>query len=114
MTQREKANFRQSKQWKEFREMIRLRQNNIDPITQSKLSKKAHLHHLDLNPENYGNLDPDKFILLNTNTHKLTHFCYYYYCKFGDKFIYNLEVILRQMKVINYQPETIPTNLFGE
>lgn len=71
-----KVIFRRSKQWKTFRQKIRKNQKN-DPVTGSKLTKQYNLHHLDLNPKNYTNIeDETHFIGLNPTTHECLHFLF--------------------------------------
>lgn len=48
----------------------------IDPVTERPLAKNANLHHGDLNVEHYSNLSPERFMLLNHDTHECVHFIY--------------------------------------
>lgn len=69
-----KTVFRRSKAWKTFREKIRKMQRK-DPVTGSPLTKGFNLHHLDLNPVNYTNIEDDsKFIGVNSTTHDVIHY----------------------------------------
>jgi len=71
-----KVIFRRSKQWKTFRQKIKKNQKT-DPVTGSQLVKQYNLHHLDLNPKNYTNIeDESHFIGLNPTTHECLHFLY--------------------------------------
>ena len=70
-----KSKFRATKEWKEFRKMIIIEQK-VDLITGSKLTKMANCHHLDLNEENYQNLNRDNFIALNPKSHEVIHFLF--------------------------------------
>lgn len=72
-TQREKRRFRDSKRWKEFREHMKALQENRCQITGAKLTKLWQLHHMDLDEENYQNLDDDNFVCLSWNMHKVVH-----------------------------------------
>lgn len=89
-SQTKKSKFRGSKEWKAFRLRKRKEQNNIDPITGSKLPKGAHLHHKDLNEDEYENIDnPDNFILLLPTTHKWIHWGLTQIKKTGDLSVIN-------------------------
>lgn len=71
-----KQKFRASAKWKEFRKWKIEEQGGLDPITGSKLTKMAHCHHKDLNPENYENIENEaNFCVLNQQTHKVLHWC---------------------------------------
>lgn len=72
-TQREKRRFRDSKRWKEFREHMKALQENRCQITGAKLTKLWQLHHMDLDENNYQNLDDDNFVCLSWNMHKVVH-----------------------------------------
>lgn len=82
MKQKDKTNFRNTAKWKKFRVFKKAQQNNIDPITLSKLYKGWNLHHLNLNADEYTNIDnPDDFVGLNKMTHDMLHWLYNYYKK---------------------------------
>ena len=68
-----KQKFRQSVEWKNFRKEMMVKQNGMDPITHRKLTKHFHCHHQDYNPTNYKNLNPEHFVCLNAQMHKLVH-----------------------------------------
>jgi cobalamin-dependent methionine synthase I len=72
-TQREKRRFRDSKRWKEFREHMKALQENKCQVTGAKLTKLWQLHHMDLDENNYQNLDDDNFVCLSWNMHKVVH-----------------------------------------
>lgn len=89
--QKDKRSFRASQKWKDFRHFKNIEQGGLDPITGAKLGKTAHLHHKDLNAEEYQNLDDEsKFIMLQYNTHKVVHWCLTYIRKY-----HSMEVIDR-------------------
>ena len=72
--QKAKNKFRASKKWKDFRDKKR-KEQKVDPVTGSKLTRMANLHHLDLNEANYEDLsNEDNFIFLNQATHKVVHY----------------------------------------
>lgn len=72
----DKKKFRASKEWKEFRYIMRERQR-IDPVTKQKLTKMANLHHLDMDDEHYDDLsNVDNFVFLNQKTHECVHFLF--------------------------------------
>lgn len=76
MTQEEKKKLRQTKEWAELRKIVTKAQDNKDFITGSKLHKGYCVHHLD--PYNYDNLEPNCFIAVNKQTHKLVHLLFDY------------------------------------
>lgn len=79
-----KRKVRASKEWKELKDYYRNVQNNIDPITLSKLSKSANLHHMSQNNDFYDDFSQGRFLLLNHRSHVFLHFCYNQYKKQGD------------------------------
>lgn len=97
--ERRKRSFRQTKTWKSFRHEIISRDKN-DCITGRKLLKGAEVHHEDLNPEHYKNLDADNFIALNKQTHKFLHWIYNYY-KTDRNVIVRLVRVLEKMVELN-------------
>lgn len=69
-----KAKFRATEQWKTFRKWKHDEQCGLDPITGSKLPRMAHLHHKNLNAEEYTDISHEEnFILLQPTTHKAIH-----------------------------------------
>lgn len=98
--EKEKKRFRQTKAWKEFRERKR-KQTKKDFVTGKSLTGKWELHHLDLNPSNYTNLEvEDNFIPLNSRTHTLIHFLYIYYRK-DRKVLDRVKEVLDRMIELN-------------
>lgn len=95
-----KASFRNSKKWKNFREEL-YRESPRDYITHKKLRKGYNVHHLDLNPEHYQDVeDHGKFINVNHNTHSWIHELYVYYHK--DRAVLDrLKEVLDKMCDIN-------------
>lgn len=81
MNTKEKAKFRKTKEWKEFREYMKAKYDNRDAITGDKLRKNWNLHHMDLNSNNYTILDENNFIPLNRGTHELLHRLYIWTAK---------------------------------
>ena len=73
-----KRKFRQSRQWKAFRKHITDKFNYKDPVSGKRLRKGYHVHHLDLDPDNYENLVEENFIPLNRQMHEVLHICYNY------------------------------------
>lgn len=94
-----KTKFRASKEWKEFRK--KLSDRKTDEITLNTLRKGYNIHHLDLNKDNYCNIENENnFCVLNKKTHDMVHFLYSYYRK--DKSILKrLEFILERMYELN-------------
>lgn len=71
-----KVAFRRSAVWKKLRAKIK-KQQKTDFITGNPLTRQYNLHHLDLNPQNYTNIeDESHFIGLNTMSHELVHFVF--------------------------------------
>lgn len=91
-----RAEFRQTQEWKDFRKALREEQK-IDPVTQSKLTPTANCHHIDQRIENYSNLDPERFVMLNKKTHTVIHFLFTYYKKYGEQVFVALHKILDKM-----------------
>lgn len=81
MTKGERAAFRKSKIWLETRAKAR-RKTNVDYITKDPLVKLWNLHHLDMCPARYANVDDlTHFIPLNPKTHDMIHLLYNIYKK---------------------------------
>ena len=80
----DKTKIRKSPEWKKLRQILIERQNGLDPITGKKLRKGAAVHHLCQDPEQYDNLDPERFILINRETHECWHFMYGHTDKLKD------------------------------
>ena len=95
--QKEKAKFRTTGEWKQFKADMKKFSGGTDALTGKPLRKGAQLHHLDLRQENYRNLDAAKFIYLNRASHEAVHFLYTYYRK-DPAIIYRLQNILYNMK----------------
>ena len=99
MTQSEKAKFRQSAKWINYRSkrgMI----DKVDAITNRKLQKGWNLHHLAGNSDiPYDYIDDDRlFVCLNKSTHEVVHTLFRYYLK--DKSVLDrLAVILEKMSL---------------
>ena len=75
-TQSLKTKFRRSAKWKALREKVKKVQKT-DPITGKPLSKTFNLHHLDVDPEHYENIDNEEnFIGLNSTSHSVVHYCW--------------------------------------
>ena len=66
---------RKTKEWKDFRKHL-IEKQKIDPITGKPIRKGANLHHRCLDVNQYDNLDPERFVLLNRNSHSLLHMIY--------------------------------------
>lgn len=96
-----KAKFRTTKKWKEFREDMKKLYNNRDAITGEKLHKGWQLHHLDLNEDNYTNLNPEKFIPLNAGTHELLHRNYTFIVKAKNNRVCNMQKYIAIMAKLN-------------
>ena len=75
--QKEKAKFRQTAVWKNFRNMLK-KQRKVDFLTGKPLRAGFQVHHCDLNPEHYKNLDPDDFYTLSRSSHEYIHWGFRY------------------------------------
>ena len=95
----QKKAFRKSKAWREFSKELKA-ERKVDALTLAKLRKGSLSHHLDLNPDNYENLDPTNFECLNMKSHDVVHFMYMYYKK--DRSVLDrLKTILEKMITLN-------------
>ena len=100
MDSRERANFRRTKAWQEFRQ-LKKENEKVDFLTQKKLLKGFNLHHFDLDPNHYSDIsDSEKFICLNKKSHDCIHFLYTYYSK-DPAILDRLKVCLDKMKQLN-------------
>ena len=93
-SQKSKRNFRNSKAWKEFRHEMNIKQKGIDPITGAKLTKGCNLHHrhITAGEDDYKDIsNEDDFVMLNSMTHKMLHWTFTYYNKFGREFLDRIE-----------------------
>lgn len=95
--QRDKARFRATGEWKQFRSDMKAASGGTDALTGRPLRGGAQLHHLDQRAENYRDLDPRRFVYLNRKSHEAVHFLYGYYRK-DPGIIYRLQNILYSMK----------------
>ena len=102
-----KRKVRASKQWAELRTNKRKQQNDIDPITQSRLSKSANLHHLSTySVDFYDDLNPERFKLLNQKTHDAVHFLFDIVLREGNfDVFYRLQSIIVDMLAFYYEDE---------
>lgn len=99
--QKFKKKVRNSKAWKTLRHEKNVEQKGLDPITGSKLTKLANLHHMCLIESEYNNLtNKDNFVLLNRQTHETIHILYKWYCK-DRKVISRILELLEKMKKLN-------------
>lgn len=92
--QKSKRNFRNSKAWRTFRHEMNIKQKGIDPITGAKLAKGCNLHHrhITAGEADYKDIsNKDDFVMLNSMTHKMLHFGYTYYKKYGREFLDRIE-----------------------
>ena len=92
-----KAKFRNTAQWKKFRAYMYKLSGKKDALTGMPLRKGWQLHHLDMTPENYKDLNPENFCCLNRKSHELIHFLFNYDC---DTILKNAKVILQKMKAL--------------
>ena len=95
-----KSKFRQTKEWKEFRQKIAEKQDKKDIITGKPLRKCYNCHHLDMSAENYDKLIEENFIAVNKQTHETLHFLFRYYQK-DPAILDRLKTILDRMNELN-------------
>lgn len=77
LTQKEKARFRSSKEWKEFR-IRKIEENDYKceccELNHKKNKSRLTVHHRDLDKNNYKDLsDGSKFSVLCVSCHKMLH-----------------------------------------
>lgn len=77
MTQgsKHKRDFRKSGRWIKFRKLLK-NERKVDPITGSRLTKQCQCHHCCMKDDQYENLIPEWFEMLNPMSHKLIHFLF--------------------------------------
>lgn len=74
MRYNDRNEFRQSQEWKNFRENKAIEQDYLDFVTGEPLTDNWNLHHLDLNQSHYFDIsDPSHFVALNKTTHNIIH-----------------------------------------
>jgi 5-methylcytosine-specific restriction endonuclease McrA len=67
-----KSKIRNSKEWKELREVVFERQGGICPFCNNKLFKGFNVHHKNESLEDYGNFNNlEDFIALHRGCHKI-------------------------------------------
>lgn len=98
LNQKQKAKFRRTAAWKKFRAFMKRKAEGRDELTGSKLYPGWELHHLDMSPENYQDLNPEHFICLNKMSHKIIHFLFRYDC---DTILGRARKILTKMEALN-------------
>ena len=94
---KEKAKFRATSVWKKFRDLLK-RERKVDFITKKPLRKGFQVHHLDLNENNYKDLNPLNFVTVNKNSHKIIHEIYRYDWRM---ILDNLRIVFEQMDKLN-------------
>ena len=100
--QKAKKKFRDSKRWKEFRRQMYEQSGRECAVTGYKLTKLWQLHHMDLVEEHYENLNPENFVCLSWNMHKVVH-ALFVKSKPREwrKRVLNLIKILKKMEKLN-------------
>lgn len=112
---KQKQAFRKTSKWKEFRRKFYIKETkklkngktkdvpNVDALTLRPLNKTFNLHHMDLDPHHYTDLENGNFATLNTQSHEFLHWFYSYYRK--DKDIVNRLVALadKMCELNNYK-----------
>lgn len=101
-----KRKVRRSPEWAELRKAVAERQGNVDPVTLRPLTKGFNLHHLSQCWQEYGNLQPERFVALNHKTHETAHFIYEIYKREGNfLFLDELKSIVKRMKELTEEDE---------
>ena len=95
-----KAEFRKTKEWREFRKRIFDKQEGKDVITGKKLYKGYNVHHCDMSEANYDKLIEENFIAVNKNTHETIHTLFRYYQN-DPAILDRLKTVLDIMKELN-------------
>lgn len=96
MTKDEKAKFRKTMKWKNFRKKIKEKCPR-DTITKKLLRIDWNLHHIDMRDKNYTDLsDPHKFTPLNKDTHEMIHWLFRLY-RHDKQIIKRIEKLLEAM-----------------
>lgn len=95
--QKMKTKFRATSRWRDFRKFIK-DTRQVDEVTLKPLRAGFQVHHLDLRPEHYTNIeDEERFLACNRLTHSMLHDLYRYYIK-DPKIITRLENALKMMR----------------
>ena len=94
-----KRKFRASAEWKFLRQQVANLQEGRDFITGKKLSKSFHLHHMNLNADDYDDLTVWNYVALNHNSHKLIHMLWDMGIRKTDNA--NVNHILKTMEKLN-------------
>ena len=100
-----KANFRQTKPWRQLRERLR-KERRFDQLTGARLSRQYELHHMRLTDDmqEYKDLsDPEMFMCLNNLSHKSLHWAYEQYQK-DPAFLDRFNDAVRRMDELSKQP----------
>lgn len=109
---KQKQAFRKTQAWKDFRRKFYIKEQkklkngktkdipNDDPITLKPLSKTFNLHHMDLDPHHYTNLDEENFVAIGTQAHEVLHWLYGYYRK-DPAILDRLKILLDKMRRLN-------------
>lgn len=95
---KEKAKFRTTTTWKDFRQKMR-KERKVDAITGKPLSKSYNLHHCDMSDKNYTNLEEENFECLNSTSHDIIHFLFRY--SNWREILQNIARILEKMEKLN-------------
>ena len=104
ITRREfKTKIRRSPEWSELRQLKANEQNSIDPITLRPLTHGFNCHHLQCEDwTKYGDLDPEKFVCLNSKSHTTIHFLWEIVKRDGDfDVLERIKEVLKKMKSLN-------------
>lgn len=101
MDTKERQRFRNTKQWKEFRRKL-IEKQKKDAITGNPLTITANCHHCLLDYERYTELNDENFVMLNKESHDVTHF-FFLKSKPREwrKRVLNLIKILKKMEKLN-------------
>ena len=98
-----KTKVRRSPEWAELRKAKFDEQDGIDPITLRPLTYGYNCHHMQCeNWKKYDDLDPEKFVCLNSKSHSTIHFIWDIVKREGDFAVLDrIKEILEKMKELN-------------
>lgn len=98
-----KVKVRKSPEWAELRKVKFDEQNGIDPITLRPLTHGYNCHHMQCEDwKKYDDLDPEKFVCLNSKSHTTIHFLWDIIKREGDfGVLERLKLYLEKMKELN-------------
>lgn len=100
VSQQRKTSFRSTSKWKKFRKRLGKKQE-VDFITEKELAPGWQVHHMNLDPLHYEDLqNENEFLCLNKASHDVLHWLWKIYER--DPYVLDrLEYILERMRELN-------------